>query len=1080
MKSHSNNIKCLILITVLSLSINNTYAQDGLHPDMDKIYQEESKIPSTSSKLNYPESGYKLTKISEGGEKPQGDNIVTDYLYNLETGDVIPVYYRLELKKINYGSGNTVKYLRWETDETGKHILVETSKENAVITINYTTPAQSHQHIDNNSKTEYTDGLTADFKNLNVSSTSAKGAAIFNKGEFGDVTGNFVNNSVNATSSSASGGAIYNNKGVFGNIKGDFISNSAVSDSSSAKTSGGAVYNSGQITSIQGNFINNSASSKLGEVEGGAVLNAQIIGNINGNFIGNYVTSAGKVLGGAIYNNFGQIETITGNFIANYASSTSSSAYGGALHNYQGTINNIIGNFIGNYVYSSSTSVNAGAVYNSGDINNIIGDFIGNYALANKSGSATGGAVYNSGGSINNITGDFIGNHTNSFATANFYSSAGGAIHNSSSNSEIQNINGNFNENYSIGKIDTYGGAIYNNGKIENISGNFTGNYVNSSGKDAKGGAIYNTSSIDEISGNFLNNYAKSEGTGTAKGGAIYSKNDLIISANNTENIFAGNYTEINGEKDDNAIYLDNANATLTFKLQNSGKIIMKDNINGVEGYKVNIQGDNIDKTVFYLHNDIKNADISIGNTTLNTIDNKIHTYNFNSFMLDGDINMAVDVDLANKSMDRITSNSYGSHSGNLFISGMNIISDSQEGQNITEILFAEKDLKDKVVNNVNNIPTTYQSVAYSPIFKYHVNYDNRQDGGYFIFGREDQNNYTSYNPSVMVSPVASQLGGYLVQLNSYDQAFMNIDNRMLLTSAQRAALKAANKFSIIKTPNDKNYLSTEYQENSGWFRPYSSFENVNLNNGPKVSNIMYGSFFGSDSEIYELKNGKEAQFSVYAGYNGSHQSFAGNSLYQNGGTFGLSGAVYKGNFFSALTANIGAGIVDASTMYGNETFPMLMTGIASKTGYNWEFAGGKFIIQPGYLMSYSFINSFDYTNSAGVAIDSSPLHAINISPGIKFISNLKNGWQPYASVHMIWNLLDKTDVEVQQISLPYLSVKPYIEYGFGIQKRWDENVSCFVQAMVRNGGRNGIALSLGYRHMLGKSKKEKVTVPQI
>ncbi len=1066
MKKNSKNfkncqLKVLLLGAILSLSTNGVFASD----------LNVKNIPETNTSEQYFSKGYKLTQISMGGEKPEGENIITDHIYNLETGEMIPVYYRLELTQTSYGNGSTVKYFKWETDETGKRVLTETAQENSDLTISYEIPSQSHERITNSSKTEYADGLEADFKDLNVSSASANGGAIYNQGTFGDLKGNFINNSATASSSSAGGGAIYNNQGKFGNITGDFVGNFVSSENPSVKVSGGAIYNNGTISSIQGNFINNHASSKSSEITGGAIVNSKTIGSITGNFIGNYGSSSGKVSGGAIYNNWGNIDTITGDFIGNYASSSSSNTYGGAIHNYQGEINNIVGSFIQNYVYSSSTTVNGGAIYNNGDIGNITGDFIANYAFASKSGSAVGGAIYNTNKPINNITGDFIGNYTNTAATSSLQKSAGGAINNSTNSSKIGNITGNFIGNYSTGNTSSYGGAIYNYGEIEKISGDFTGNYVQSSNSDAKGGAIYNNSSIGEISGNFINNYAKTDGNGTAQGGAIYSKKDLTISADNRENIFSGNYTETNDVKDDNAIYLDNAQGTLTFKLQNSGKIIMKDNIDGVEGYKVSIQGDNIDNTVFYLHNDIRNANVSIGNTTLNTIDNKIHNYNFNNLNLTDNINIAVDADLANKSMDTISADNYGELSGKLLVSGINLISDAPEGQDVTEILFADKELKDYVINETNSIPSKYQTIAYSPIYKYNVNYDNRDDGGYFIFGRGEQGNYDSYNPSIMVSPVASQLGGYLVQLNSYDQAFMNIDNRMLLTKLQRAALKSRNKLAITDTPNKNHYNATEYQQNSGWFRPYSSFENVNLNNGPKVSNVMYGTYFGGDSDIYELKNGKEAQFSLYAGYNGSHQTFSGNSLYQNGGSIGISGALYKENFFTAITANAGASVVDASTMYGSETFPMFMTGIASKTGYNWELADGKFIVQPSYLMSYSFINTFNYTNAAGVSVNSSPLHAVNISPGIKFIGNLENGWHPYATVRMIWNLLDKTDFAAQQVSLPYLSVKPYVEYGIGIEKKWDDNVSCFLQTMIRNGGRNGVALSFGYKHLLGRKK---------
>ena len=39
-------------------------------------------------------------------------------------------------------------------------------------------------------------------------------------------------------------------------------------------------------------------------------------------------------------------------------------------------------------------------------------------------------------------------------------------------------------------------------------------------------------------------------------------------------------------------------------------------------------------------------------------------------------------------------------------------------------------------------------------------------------------------------SAVAAQLGGYLMQLNSYDKAFRNMDMYMLMTKEHRLALK--------------------------------------------------------------------------------------------------------------------------------------------------------------------------------------------------------------------------------------------------------------------------------------------------
>ena len=91
------------------------------------------------------------------------------------------------------------------------------------------------------------------------------------------------------------------------------------------------------------------------------------------------------------------------------------------------------------------------------------------------------------------------------------------------------------------------------------------------------------------------------------------------------------------------------------------------------------------------------------------------------------------------------------------------------------------------------------------------------------------------------------------------------------------------------------------------------------------------------------------------------------------------------------------------------------------------------------------------------------------MAPGIKFIGNLKHGWQPYLEVQMVWNIMDKTDFHANNVNLPSLSVKPYVQYGVGVQKRWGERFTRFFQTMFRNGGRNGVALSLGFRWAIGK-----------
>lgn len=441
----------------------------------------------------------------------------------------------------------------------------------------------------------------------------------------------------------------------------------------------------------------------------------------------------------------------------------------------------------------------------------------------------------------------------------------------------------------------------------------------------------------------------------------------------------------------------------------------------------------------------------------INAANNNIGNLNFNSLTLRNTINLAVDVDMNKEVMDTISASSLAGN-GTFKVNQFNLLSDTNKSK--ISIPFANDVLK-------NNVSTDIKSIE-GKIFKYNVGYD-KETGNFNFAGGGNKSD--GYSPSVMASPVAAQMQGYLTQLNSYDEAFRNMDMYMLMPQSARQAMKFKNRVAINSSDLAYDDSKSIYDDNTGWVRTHTTFENVPLKNGPKVSNVAYGTYFGGESQMYDLGNGWDGIWGLYAGYNGSHQSYNGISMYQNGGTLGVLGMAYKGNFFQGLTINTGANGGEASTRYGNEDFSMIMAGIASKTGYNIEFKEGRYIIQPSLLLSYSFVNSFDYTNAAGVHISSDPLHAIQVEPNIKFIANLKNGWQPYANVGMVWNLMDKTHYHANDVSLPELSVKPYVKYGVGVRKSWGERFTGFFQTFITNGGRNGVGLQVGFRWALGGKK---------
>ena len=955
----------------------------------------------------------------------------------------------------------------------------------------------SLEAMNNNAYSTVIGNITGNFIGNSV---NGAGGAIFNDDSaIGNVTGNFIGNSADYA-----GGAIFNVQGTIGNITGDFVGNYSSNE-------GGAIYNDyGTIGNITGDFIGNSSDGN-----GGAIYNhdssqdpkslatsddsleamnnnvySTVIGNITGNFIGNSARS-----GGAIYNSEGVIGNITGDFVGNSADYA-----GGAVYNYAGTIGDITGDFIGNRTYR-----HGGAIYNNygAIIGDIAGDFIGNGAKYD------GGAIYNEG-TIGDITGSFVNNYSNYFGNNTF----GGAI----ANVDLGSI-GDITADFINNNATTAGGAIYNDNTVYNhgpvrgtgiFIGNITGDFIGNSAGQA-GGAIYNSisepacedlddsnadsenldtlanrSNIGYISGSFIGNHAGEIG------GAIYSNSDINILADGKTSVYQGNYTEKNGVKDDNAIYMDNQ-ATLNFNMKNNGKIYMADNIDGaidvdsddnsLSTYNVNIKGDDINNTTFYMLNDIRNANVTFDNTTINTINNQVHVYNFNSLAVASDTNFVADVDLANAQMDRITANSYGAHQGNLNVVGMNLLSDAKDP--ITEIYFAEQGLKDNVINGVSkageyNLPNGAQTTFYTPIYKYSATYDNRNDGGYFVFDRISAGNSSgnpsdNYNPAVLSPSVASQSGAYSTMNQTFNYAFQNSDNFMAIPYLERVAMRSANMYAMTPTGDATDVgtfsplFDAKNETYSAWVKPYVSFENIPLKNGPKVSNISYGSLIGFDTPLKSVSRGWDRTWTGYIGYNGASQSFSGVDATQNGGLLGGTLTMYRGNFFNATTLSTGAIVGDNRTMYGTDNYTMLMAGIGNKTGFNIEFKDGLFIVQPNLLLSYTFVNTFDYTNAAGVRMKSDPLHAIQVAPGVKLIANTKNGWQPYIGVNMIWNILDKSRVTANDVRLPEMSIKPYVQYGLGVQKRFKDSFMAFGQAMIQNGGRNGIALSVGFRWAIGK-----------
>ena len=1126
-------------------------------PTLDYLHNNDVQIKyEDGTEVAIPQSNYTMTEVkaNEDGSKPDGDNIITQYDYDKTTGSLSPLYYEINYQTqfgnpdgdttLTFGKVNTY----WSNYEW------KLNPENPTSTIIY--KYNQGDTIDGSITNDSTSAnITRDFVN-----TDSKDPLILNNenATINNITGNFI-----ANSSSSSNRKLITNKGHIDNIKGTFAINKAydglIYNNENATidkieglfidNSGYAVNNSGIIKSILADFINGSGISN----------NYGVITNIVGSFINSNINNRKGINGGGTINNIvgdfigsninnegGTIDKIEGTF-TNSRNRAIDNRYD-SYHDQAALIKLILADFIANQ---------GGGISNIyGGITDIIGSFIGNGGTSDY-----GGAIYNDGlltindnlkrtSYIGNITGTFLNNHVQY---------KGGAIYNtgkidSITNSHFQN---NYAESYNG---DVYGGAIYNNinwswkcpkitnvgiGKIQNTS--FIGNYAKSQSGKAQGGAIWSNRDLNIVADNgesvFSGNYVQNGD----------KKDPQAIFVTNSTTTEGGYY---NGENDRYYYQAVPIKTAVTLNSINNGKIIFNDKITGETtktiinkyyreyySYKIHYFDDDFNETdtltevsvtpelkitgdsssIVQLNNNIENLDISLSGTnlhlgardnvldgnnldlqsgTLSMVNNQVGVASLNNVTLSGNTNFVADVDLANEQMDRITANNYGTHQGNLNVVGMNLLSDATK--DVTEIYFAQPGLKNNVVNGMPanggyNLPSSAQTTFYTPIYKYNAIYDNRNDGGYFMFTKGDKiltanggggttitptgNPSDAFNPSVLAPSVASQAGANATMNQTFNYAFQNADNFMTIPYLERVAIKTANRYALSPTGDATDVgtfsplFNAQNETSSAWVKPYASFENIPLKNGPKVSNITYGTLVGFDTPIKSIKHGWDRAWTGYIGYNGASQRFSGVDATQNGGLVGGTLTLYKGNFFNATTVSTGAIVGDNRTMYGTDNYTMLMAGVGNKTGYNFEFKEGKIIIQPSMLLSYTFVNTFDYTNAAGVRIKNDPLHAIQIAPGVKFIANTKNGWQPYIGVNMIWNLLDKSKVSANDVRLPEMSIKPYVQYGVGVQKRFKDRYMAFGQAMIQNGGRNGISLTAGFRWAIGKEGKplEKV-----
>ncbi|MDD5022477.1 MAG: autotransporter domain-containing protein, partial [Endomicrobiaceae bacterium] len=799
--------------------------------------------------------------------------------------------------------------------------------------------------------------------NLGDSVTFSSNSAINNGGVMESSylgTTNISNNTAFHYNEAQNGGAV----SLYGNTT---IGNQIIFTSNLSTENGGAIYTRGTklLDTFNGRYYTFLPTITVGDytvfelneasMGGGAICNYTKM-NIGNNTI--FKSNSAKD-GGAIQNNA----------ITTFVWSSYPNQY---CLNEQGKMT--IGN---NTVFSfNSATENGGAIYNqtaplkTGELT------LGNNSVFTSNTAQNGGAIYNSGIII-------IGNNTE--FSSNSASNFGGAIF-------IANESMTIGDNVAFSSNSaTYGGAINNSSNLTISNG---AEFINNSA-GSKGGAIYNSGTLnltaDTINVEFTGNTANGISNAINNGGIINLTagtadiifNDRITSENNT--------SILNINKSSNILL---ANGTVILNADMSGYL---GNVNFENG-KIQL-GNN--GTFF-------NGNLTVSNAEIDFANNVIQNYNFNNLTVSHKLNLIVDADLENETMDTISAESYNG-AGKIAVNKINILSDAKTN-NLDIIFTTSTVLKAKI---------TTITTASSALCNYNVLYNTNT--GSFNFTR------SSVNPILLEGSVSAMAGGYVTQVNVLGQSFNSIDG--FVNSNKISAKKHGNLYA--STAN-QIFESTNKIERGLWLRPYAVQETVKLEN-TDVDNISYGTLAGLDLVVTENK-----MVSFYFGSTGSKQEYEEIKANQTGYIIGASGMLVKDNYYIALTANAGFTDVNADNDYGTDKFKIMMYSIGAKAGYDIE-AGKNWIIQPNLLLMYGTIKTDEYITSQGAKVDSNSTNNIHIKPQIKAKLELKNGWTPYGLTGIVFNTGDKAKTITEGIDLESMSFNSYIEYGAGLDKKFIE-----------------------------------------
>ncbi len=404
---------------------------------------------------------------------------------------------------------------------------------------------------------------------------------------------------------------------------------------------------------------------------------------------------------------------------------------------------------------------------------------------------------------------------------------------------------------------------------------------------------------------------------------------------------------------------------------------------------------------------------INFNGGTLDIANGKASEIKLAKLTLSKDSNIMLDADLAKRTMDTLSADTIEGKA-NLNITKLNLVSDAKNEE--TTINFTG----DKTLLAATDYTGATSGLAYSPIYSYDVAYD--KTTGDFTFTRGGGSSSGDYNPSVYAGSVVGQTLA-TIQSTIAQTAFSSLNN-------------------------------TLPQKDNAWVSVIGFDDTVDMKSFNNVDSEMYSVVGGVNSDVKHFDN-FDATYGLYAGYISSEQKYDGNKIDQNGGYIGLNSVLNKGNAEVLATVDTGYIRNEDKHSFGNDKFDTYFTGVAVKAGYTYNLDNGLSVV-PSLYAGYTFVNNEDYTSKSGAKIKNDNLHLFEVAPGVKVNKDFNNGWTGYAQAKYAFIMDNGGDADVNNINLPNISAKDYVEYGLGANKTLNDNWSLAAEINRRDGGREG------------------------